>query len=923
MRHSFFSFLGWALLCSVTLHSQFYFGRNKIQYDQFRWETLKTDHFNIYFYPEEQEVAETAAGIAERTYRDFTDLFQYEPPDPIPLIIYATPIQFRQTNVLPNQIPEGVGGFFEFIKGRVVLPYNGRMWDFYHVIRHELVHVFMNKKVADTLKVKKRWNANPIPLWFTEGLAEWWSIGWDSQTEMILRDAVLHENLKPLHQTTGFLVYKEGQAFLRFFQNRFGKEAILTLLDSYWESEDFETALEKISGSSYRDLLQDWSLSLKKEFSASLESEQLPPSGKTLLTRGRISSSPAVYAQEEGVWRMVYLSNREGFTNIYRQSLFDKKATLILRGERKPEYESLHILQSKMAVNRRGQLVFPAFRKGRDALVVLDVQSGEEIAELIREDLVSIRSADWSPDGKRIIFSAGRFSGWNDLYLWDLPAKTVIRLTSDRYADWDPAFSPDGNYIVFSSDRNNYGISPAMDMFLLDLQTGVITSLIHDRYTNLNPHWDPVRPDRIYFLSNRGTVDNVWMLNLDNGQDDSQKYESFQVTHYYTGVTDFQPVTSDSAVMVLFQDYGFRIHYLKLEPPVPAQSLVFQDFLGWKPSPPDSLQVREKPVPYRLKYTFDIAQTAIAFDPQFGFLGGGQVSVSDILGNRYYHLLLSNSAQTPSEFLSRFNVAVTLVDLSHWTNLAVGAFYFSNDYFDPYQAFYYEQTVGIRGGISVPLNVFDRFELSLSLWESRRKYGGSDRRSATLVANTLSFVHDNSLWSAIGPVDGWRMRLTVSPTFDLSRARPYHFTGLVDFRYYFHPNPDLTLAHRTMLLTNDGQDAQRFYIGGSWGLRGYPLNGVFGRKYALFNTELRFPFARSLVLDARTVTLGAGPFEGAFFFDAGNAWETSFSGLLGSFGFGMRVAFGGTVLRWDLGKRTDFHHLQKGWFTQFFFGWDF
>jgi hypothetical protein len=910
-------------LFSVTVQTQFYFGRNKIQYDQFRWETLKTDHFDIYFYPEEQDVAETAAGIAEKTYREFTDLFQYEPENPIPLIIYATPIQFRQTNVLPNQIPEGVGGFFEFIKGRVVLPYNGRLWDFYHVIRHELVHVFMNKKVADTLKVKKRWNANPIPLWFTEGLAEWWSIGWDSQTEMILRDAVLHENLKPLHQTTGFLLYKEGQAFLRFFQNRFGKDAILTLLDSYWESEDFETALGKIAGSPYRDLLQEWSLSLKKEFSASLESEHLPPSGKTLLTTGRISSSPAVFKQGDSVRTVVYLSNREGFTNVYRQSLSGKKSTLVLRGERKPEYESLHILQSKIAANWKGQLVLPAFRRGRDALVVLDVQTGKERAELIRKDLVSIRSADWSPDGERIIFSASRFSGWNDLYLWDLKANTVVRLTSDRYADWDPVFSPDGNKILFSSDRNNPGISPAMDIFLLDLQTGEILSLTHDPFTATNPHWDPVHSNRIYFLSDRSTVNNIWMMNPGNDQLNTDKSEIFQVTHYHTGVTDFQPVNSDSMVMVLFQDYGFRIHYLGLEQPSPVQSVVFKDSSEWAPAQPESLQVTEKPVPYKLKYTFDIAQTAIAFDPQFGFLGGGQVSVSDLLGNRYYHFLLSNSAQTPSEFLSRFNVAVTFVDLSHWTNLALGAFYFSNDYFDPYQAFYYEQTVGLRGGISVPLNVFDRFELSVSLWESRRKYGSNNRRSATLVANTLSLVHDNSLWSAIGPIDGWRLRVTVSPTFDLSRARPYNFTGLTDFRYYFHPNQDLTLAHRTMLLTNNGKDAQRFYIGGSWGLRGYPFNAVFGRKYALFNTELRFPFARSLILNTRSVTIGAGPFEGALFFDAGNAWESSYSGLLGSFGFGMRVAFGGTVLRWDLGKHTDFHHVQKGWFTQFFFGWDF
>ena len=32
-----------------------YFGRNKVQYKDFAFEVLKTQHFDIYFYPEERE----------------------------------------------------------------------------------------------------------------------------------------------------------------------------------------------------------------------------------------------------------------------------------------------------------------------------------------------------------------------------------------------------------------------------------------------------------------------------------------------------------------------------------------------------------------------------------------------------------------------------------------------------------------------------------------------------------------------------------------------------------------------------------------------------------------------------------------------------------------------------------------------------
>ena len=39
------------------LSAQFYFGQNKIQYEQFDWQIMKTDHFHIYYYKEEKTIA--------------------------------------------------------------------------------------------------------------------------------------------------------------------------------------------------------------------------------------------------------------------------------------------------------------------------------------------------------------------------------------------------------------------------------------------------------------------------------------------------------------------------------------------------------------------------------------------------------------------------------------------------------------------------------------------------------------------------------------------------------------------------------------------------------------------------------------------------------------------------------------------------
>ncbi len=111
-----------AITCPAAIHAQFYFGKNKVQYTSFDWQVMTTQHFRIYFYKEEKEVARIAAEIAERDYRRMAAMFNLEIKRKVPLIIYSSPSYFSQTNVIPGLLPESVGGFTEFMKGRVVLP---------------------------------------------------------------------------------------------------------------------------------------------------------------------------------------------------------------------------------------------------------------------------------------------------------------------------------------------------------------------------------------------------------------------------------------------------------------------------------------------------------------------------------------------------------------------------------------------------------------------------------------------------------------------------------------------------------------------------------------------------------------------------------------------------------------------------------
>ena len=74
-----------------------YFGQNKVQYRTFKFQVMKTDHFDVYYYPEEEEAARMAGRMAERWYSRFSTLFKHEMKKRQPLILYGSGSQFRQT----------------------------------------------------------------------------------------------------------------------------------------------------------------------------------------------------------------------------------------------------------------------------------------------------------------------------------------------------------------------------------------------------------------------------------------------------------------------------------------------------------------------------------------------------------------------------------------------------------------------------------------------------------------------------------------------------------------------------------------------------------------------------------------------------------------------------------------------------------
>jgi serine/threonine protein kinase len=99
-----------------------------------------------------------------------------------------------------------------------------------------------------------------------------------------------------------------------------------------------------------------------------------------------------------------------------------------------------------------GNVLFDA-RSPRENLKELRLDASTNAPRSLTLGNSTDRQPAYSPDGEDIVFSSNR-SG--NLDLWSISRKTEVvrRLTDDPATDWDPCFSPDGKQLVWSSSRS-------------------------------------------------------------------------------------------------------------------------------------------------------------------------------------------------------------------------------------------------------------------------------------------------------------------------------------------------------------------------------------------------------------------------------------------------------------------------------------
>ena len=943
-------------LCMATPAAAQYFGRNKVEYANFDFRILSTQHFDIYYYPQEERAARTAARLAERWYARLSTVLNHHFDRRQPLVLYGSQAEFAQTNVVSGVLSDSIGGVTESARRRIVMPFAPTLAETDRVLGHELVHAFQ-------FDIARHYGRDTgQPLWFIEGMAEYVSRGsLTPSTSMWVRDAVLSDRIPEGIGAAArdMSPYLFGHAFWSYLGERFGDAIVEKALKPGSKQRRLKDRMRHATGEELDDLYASWRNYVREQYGNSREGRDRYRG----LMRDNMQIGPSL--SPDGT-RAVFFSERDRLSidlflvDVKTGSVIRKLATTAASAK----FDSLQPLRSSGAWSADGRwFAFAAVRQGQAALQIIDMTGAGQDRELLFPVLGQVLSPSWSPDGASIAFAAIA-GGSTDVYVADVATRTMQRLTDDVFADLQPAWSPDGRSIAFvserfSSDEATLRIGQPR-LGLIDVATRTVTPLnggIGD--THLNPQWS-MDSRSLYFVGDPDGVANVFRVNLQTAAVD-------QITNTATAVSGITPTGPALSVSADEQTLAFTI-YTNGRPRLVVfdRAAIAASTNELDPAVEPDEKIDEQP-DGRINQVLADYETGLpngeslserAYEPQisleglgqpylssgggpFGTVvrGGGALLFGDMLGERKFGASVQvgnrlRDAAFEVRFLNQERRwtwgAVTELEpgLARFrTSSAVlhdgqDAVLKSTEYFQRMQ-------LRAAGVLAYPFSRGLRVEMFAGVRHAR--YRRDERTSVSSVATGrvlvneeqqtyagapttvfevgTALVRDTSVSGPTGPLVGSRYRLEIAPAV----GQLSYTSVIADVRRYVMPVRPFTVAMRMVHSARYGADGGDHrllpsHLGSSYYVRGHREDlrychpdaarmcgdDLLGSRLLVGNLEVRFPLFGVL---SRQIEYGMFPIDAFVFADGGfvSSGRDNRTGI-SSVGGGVRVNAGGLPL---------------------------
>ncbi|MFO0582921.1 MAG: BamA/TamA family outer membrane protein [Anaeromyxobacter sp.] len=882
-------------------------GQNKVAWYDFEWEYVDVPApgggrggIRLYYYKSALAQAQRALPAIQSAYARLVDQFAYQPTKRIPYFLYATQREFQATNIF--QIGESTLGVTSNQSDlRMLVPYFGDHSKFIEVSTHEMVHQFMIQKLNDAAEAEDLGSlANVLPLWFTEGIAEYYTKGGlDIETEGYLRDLVWNPDPSEGYMMIPFAedrargyipTYKLGQARVAFIAEEYGRDKIQGLIENAYLLGDgagappggrsFGALVRRVLDEPLEQVEARWKSWLKRRYYTQyLKTKQDLSQMKEL--RNLPAEPEDFTASADGQLILMRGIDREkGRARLYLFDVRNPRSAQEVASDGKPGTESLHPIEFAVGTVGPGILAFSAQDGQGDSLYVrryrVNAKEGKppsiDLGKLRKlaitasggRKFIQIADPAFSADGSHIAFSAlVAGDAQSDVWVASVEGGEARRLTNDPYVERDLHWGPDGIYVA--SDATDHGL---LNLFRIDAGTGEKVRLTTAPHNDRHPYAQ-ADGSVLYASDSDGKVD-LYLL---------KDAQIRRVTDFTTGLSSPAPAPKARGIFATtFNSGRFRL----VEVPKSAWQESQPVAVGPAAGPPLEIPRAEWPEQPKDYEAFAMKN----WRPEGGYVFGGGAgnTVAGRAAVLFSDLLRDNQLYVDLAVYGSFDYTQGLFlyeNRSHRYGLVLGGFHYVQqnlDSLDP-NLVYYQRDFGLVGAIRYPLDRFRRVELELTASGVQRycltdfnsaeltlpcnasglarppydsQQGWKDRNGGTnmQLSPVVRFGYDTTRYDpATGPVSGSSATLEIGAAYLPGRAAITGFAR-TDLERYFQLGTRANFMLRAAAGTSfspGGADRvweRNYWLTAADNLRGfYPgeYGNLIGRNYYVANAELQIP----------------------------------------------------------------------------------
>lgn len=564
------------------------FGKNRVQYQDFMWTYMDFERFRVYNYQGGAEISRYVAATVGKQLQALEKRLDFQMDEKINVLVYNNQVDFKQSNLgLSVDEQNNIGGVTRIIGDKVSIFFNGSHADLDRQIRAVFAELLINKILygGSAREMFRNSTFLNLPIWYTEGLVRFMSEGWTTQHDNMLYDQFKNDNFSRFNRLTGEQAALAGHALWYYIVSSYGEAVVPNLLYMTRLQRTPDNAFITTLGVTQYNLIFDFTDSYNRRLYLYRDSlrrspirnnsilKKYKPSLHYSQLRVNADASKVIYATNELNQVKVYLKDAEG----------NNKKRILKLGAKLDQVSDYNY--PLLAWHPNGNMVAMVYPKKNELVLhTIDLED-KTVVKRPLSGFSKVNSFSYSPDGKRIVFSAvKRNKGQSDIFVFTVNTGGLEQITNDIWDDCNPVFAAVNKQIVFESNRINDTLKAGddasyfvrlnrnMDLFMA---TYPFKGKVLVRVTS-TPDFNETLPQaygekQITFISDKNGIHNRYLAEFDSSisfVDTTEHYRYFYnskaVSNYDRNILDQHINLNETHVAEII--YANNNHMLLLSP---------------------------------------------------------------------------------------------------------------------------------------------------------------------------------------------------------------------------------------------------------------------------------------------------------------------------------------------------------------------